>query len=70
MRTQSKGQRVGVTADVVAARFGINGETVRRWARQGRIPGYRAGVAWRFDVGDVEEALRAVNARGTDGSGT
>ena len=47
----------GSTTRQVAERFKVCDETVRRWARGGRIPAYRAGV-YRYDIDAVEEALR------------
>ena len=37
----------------VAHLMGIHPETVRRLARQGRLPGYRAGGQWRFPPEEV-----------------
>lgn len=48
----------GVTADEVAARFRVTAASVRKWARLGRIPSFKAGTVFRFDLEDVEQALR------------
>lgn len=58
MNDRSTVQRDGVSAREVGTRFSLHPETVRRWARAGRIPCFRAGRAWRFDLNEVEEALR------------
>lgn len=58
----SNRRRDGVSAREVSGRFGIHAETVRRWARAGKIPAFRAGRAWRFDLDEVEAALRSVPA--------
>lgn len=50
--------RVGATASEVAERFRVCAETVRRWARSGRVPAFRAGTLLRFDINEVEHALR------------
>ena len=49
----------GLSAREVAARFGLHPETIRRWARRGKLPAFHTGLMWRFDVSDVESALRA-----------
>jgi len=33
----------------------IHPYTVRRLAREGRIPAFKAGGQWRFDVKEIEE---------------
>lgn len=55
-------RREGASASVVAERFHLHPETIRRWARAGRVPAYRAGKSWRFDLTEVEAALRAKGA--------
>lgn len=32
----------------------IHPYTVRRLAREGRIPSFKAGGQWRFDVGEID----------------
>ena len=49
---------VGATTEEVARRFRVCGESIRRWARAGRIPAFRAGGQYRFDLDEVEAALR------------
>ncbi len=49
---------VGATTEEVARRFRVCGESIRRWARSGRIPAFRAGGQYRYDLAAVEEALR------------
>ena len=52
---------VGATTEEVARRFTVCTESVRRWARAGRIPAFKAGGhghQYRFDLEAVEEALR------------
>jgi predicted site-specific integrase-resolvase len=52
-----------VDADAVAAHFRVSVEAVRRWARDGRIPSFRANQRIvRFRLSDVERAL-AVEVR-------
>ena len=48
----------GATTGDIAERFRVCEESVRRWARSGRIPAYRAGTVYRFDLDAVEDALR------------
>ena len=56
-QTATRG-RAGATTAQVAERFRVSGETVRRWVRSGRVPSFRAGLLLRFDLDEVEQALR------------
>lgn len=47
---------VGVS--VVATRFGLSSWTVLRLAKSRQIPSYRAGRSYRFDLDEVEAALK------------
>lgn len=42
----------------VAAQFGVSESLVRRWARDGRLPGRRTSTGWEFDQLDVDEFER------------
>ena len=53
------GSRAGATTAQVAQRFVVSPETVRRWARSGRVPAFRAGFLLRFDLQEVEAFVRA-----------
>ena len=55
-------QQASVSAQEVADRFRIHAETVRRMARAGKIPAFRTGRSWRFDLDEVEEVLRITTA--------
>ena len=48
-------RREYMTAEEVAAYFGIHPVTVRRLARSGDLPGYRIGKLWRFDPQVIKE---------------
>lgn len=61
--TQNHQQQVGATTAEVAARFGVTAQTVRTLALAGRIPHYRLGARLRFDLDEVEEALRVPAVR-------
>jgi excisionase family DNA binding protein len=54
----TQGTMRGATTEDVAARFRVTAQSVRTWARQGKIPAYRVGSQYRFDLDAVEEALR------------
>lgn len=56
--SQVHSRKTGATTVQVAERFVVSEQSVRRWARSGRIPAYRAGSQFRFDLAEVEEALR------------
>lgn len=46
----------------VARRLDVSEETVRRWLREGRLPGYRLGggrSGWRISESDLAEFLRS-----------
>ncbi len=58
--------RAGATTTDVAERFRVCPETVRRWARSGRVPAFRAGAVLRFDLDEVEVALRVPAASASD----
>ena len=51
-------ERTSATTSQVAERFAVSAQSVRRWARSGRVPAYRAGSQFRFDLNEVEDALR------------
>ena len=61
--TQNDYQHVGATTADVAARFGVTPQTVRSLALAGRIPHYRLGARLRFDLDEVEDALRGPAVR-------
>lgn len=70
MQTQHcrESDRLLATRDL-ADRLNTTPETIRRWARLGRIPVYRVGAkTLRFDLAEVREALRRM-ANGTSGKG-
>jgi excisionase family DNA binding protein len=45
----------------IAALMNTSTRTVSRLAESGRIPAYRVGAEWRFDLSEVREALRERN---------
>ena len=59
--------RSGMTTSSLARRFVVSEQTVRRWAMSGRIPSFRAGSVLRFDLNEVEAALRVQAAAQADG---
>lgn len=59
-----------VTADTVAARLGVQADTVRRWALHGLIPVYRVGQkTLRFDIDEVLAAIRCTQDEGGGADG-
>ncbi|WP_158615312.1 helix-turn-helix domain-containing protein [Acidipila sp. EB88] len=46
-----------ISAKDVAESFHIKERTVLRWAREGKIPGYKCGKFWRFRSSDLNHAL-------------
>lgn len=51
-----------LTSKQLAAQTGIGDTTLEGWAKQGKIPSFKAGKALRFKVSEVEAALRAEHA--------
>ncbi len=63
-----------VSAAEVAEHFGVSRRHLYDLANEGRIPGWRVGSAWRFDLDEVSAALRreaiASNGGGRRKAGT
>lgn len=47
-------ERMYLTINEVARRFGINATTVYRLAQRGALPGFKVGGQWRFSPGMLE----------------
>ena len=43
------------TAEEIAKYLRVHPYTVKRLARQGKIPGFKIGNQWRFDAEEIEE---------------
>ncbi|MCH7590646.1 helix-turn-helix domain-containing protein [PVC group bacterium] len=43
------------TVEELAAYFKLHEYTIRRLAREGKIPSFKAGGQWRFDLKEIEE---------------
>lgn len=46
-----------ISAQEAARLLGMHVGSITRLARQGRIPGYKIGHLWRFDLEEVKETL-------------
>ncbi len=46
------------TAEEIARYLRVHPYTVKRLARAGKIPGFKVGDQWRFDVKEIEEWKR------------
>jgi len=46
-----------VNVAAVAAHLGLHPDTVYAHAKNGRIPGFRVGRAWRFYLSHIDAAL-------------
>ena len=56
-----------LTPDEVAVKLRIDQETVLRWLRTGKLPGYKVGKHWRVSHTDyVEFVERTRNQPGDD----
>lgn len=57
-------KRIGVSseklvhADAVAKHLDIKKDTVRRWAREQKIPGRKRGREWMFILSEVNESMK------------
>lgn len=43
------------TAEEIAQYLRVHPYTVKRLARAGKIPGFKVGEQWRFDVQEIED---------------
>ena len=43
------------TAEEIAKHLRVHPYTVKRLARAGKVPGFKVGGQWRFDVREIEE---------------
>ena len=48
--TETSGRPRWGTAAEAAAEWHVNSDTVRRWAREGRVPARRIGRKYEFDL--------------------
>ena len=48
-----------LTVGEIAAVFRQDRETVKRHARQGRLPGFKLGKAWYFRWSDIEDMMKS-----------
>lgn len=47
-----------MTPDEVAALYRVNPNTVKRWAREGRVPARKVGKLWRFERSEVLDEIK------------
>ncbi len=53
-----------LTTDDIAEMFGVNVQTARKWARQGKIPAIKINDIWYFQPEDVEKAGEHIESDG------
>jgi len=51
------------TVEELANYLKLHEYTIRRLARSGKIPSFKAGGQWRFDVKEIEEWRRSQNTK-------
>ena len=49
---------MGLTVEDTAEELQLNVQTVRKWLRQGRLPGRKIGREWRISRQELEDYLR------------
>ena len=47
-----------LTLEEAARRLHTSKFSIRRWIREGKLPGIRIGQEWRVDPADLEEFIR------------
>ncbi len=50
-------ERIFLTPQEVSDLLRISTQTVRRWIKEGRLPAYKVGRAWRIKEGDLNRWL-------------
>lgn len=53
-----------LTPEQVAEYLQANPEVVRRWFREGLLPGFKVGREWRIDEKDLEAFIQAAKEKG------
>lgn len=53
-----------MTLEEVAAHLRIGKRTAYQWAKDGRIPAFKVGQAWRFDRADIDRWVEKQKGRG------
>jgi len=61
---------VYLTTEDIAARYGVNEDTARRWIRQKRLPAIRIGGAYRVRLDDLLRLERTIAAEQGNGTPT
>lgn len=51
------------TAQEIAKRLSLTYETVMRWARDGKIPAYKTGKNFLFNIEEVDRAIKAMKVK-------
>ena len=57
-----------LTTEDIAARYGVNEDTARRWIRQKRLPAIRIGGAYRVRLDDLLRLERTSGIPATEGA--
>jgi excisionase family DNA binding protein len=56
-----------LSVEALAARWSLKPQTVREWARTGKLPGFKIGDVWMFDEVELGEWLKARRNGGASG---
>lgn len=52
-----------VSIDAVARHLDVSKDTVYRWIGQRKMPAHKAGRQWKIKISEVDDWVRAGNAR-------
>lgn len=54
-----------IKPEEAAWRLGISPTTIKKWLRNGKLPGVKVGHLWRIDEADLEKFIEERKNRGT-----
>ncbi|HEX8864598.1 MAG TPA: helix-turn-helix domain-containing protein [Lentzea sp.] len=67
MTVETQSRPTYLTTEDIAARYGVNEDTARRWIRQKRLPAIRIGGAYRVRLDDLLRLERTTGLSTAEG---
>jgi excisionase family DNA binding protein len=55
-----------LSADDIAARFGVTKDTIHTWVAEKRMPARKIGRLWKFQASEIDAWVRAHETAGLD----